>query len=147
MLGELPLAKALEIAEEKGLDLVEVSPDQNPPVCKIMSYSKFKYEESKKLRKAKAKGKTKDLKEIRFAPFIGPGDFDHKIKRIKEFLDKGHKVKVTVFFKGRGATPQVGEQLVEKILTALEEYSNIEQALKKQGRRWFFVVMPEKIKK
>lgn len=143
MLGEMPTSRAIELATERDLDLVEVAPNQTPPVCKIMSYSKFKYEEKKKARKGKVKGKTKELKEMRFAPFIGEGDLNHKLNRVKEFLGKGHKVKLTIFFKRR-TTPEAGNLLVEKILTELEESCTIEQALKKQGRRWFITVAPLK---
>lgn len=143
MLGEMPTEKALQMAQEKGLDLVEVAPNQKPPVCKIMSWSKFKYEEKKKLRKAKVKGKAKEMKEMRFPIFIDKGDLDHKLKRVREFLGKGHKVRLTVFFKGR-STPELGGELVKRILTELEESCTIQQPLKKQGRRWFLVVEPGK---
>lgn len=144
MLGEMPTSRALELAKEKELDLVEVAPNQKPPVCKIMSYSKFKYEEKKKARKGKIRGKAKDLKEMRFSPNIGEGDLQHKLNRIKEFLRKGHKVKITIFFKGRRTGPEPGNVLVEKILTGLKENCTIEQALKRQGRRWFMTVAPLK---
>lgn len=143
MLGVMPTAKALDLAREKELDLVEVAPGQNPPVCKIMSYSKFKYEESKKEQKGKLKGKTKEMKEMRFPTLIDKGDIGHKIKRVNEFLEKGHKVKITVYFKGR-TTNEIAGELVQTLLTELEETSTIEQALKKEGRRWFFTVMPKK---
>ena len=144
MLGEMPTATALGLAKEKELDLVEVAPNQKPPVCKIMSYSKFKYEEKKKARKGKVKGKTKDLKEMRFAPHIGDGDLQHKLNRTKEFLEKGHKVKITIFFKGRRTGPEPGNILVKKILTELEENCTIEQSIKRRGRRWFMTVAPQK---
>jgi translation initiation factor IF-3 len=141
--GKLPIAEALELAAEKELDLVEVAPNQDPPVCKIMSYSKFKYEESKKTRKGRVKGKVKEEKEMRFPTTIEEGDITHKLKRINEFLEKGHKVKVTIFFKGR-TTNEMADNLTKKILTELEETSTIEQSLKKEGRRWFFTVAPKK---
>lgn len=140
MLGEMTTDKAIELAKEQGLDLVEVAPNQKPPVCKIMSYSKFKYEEKKKAKKGKIKGKTKELKEMRFAPLIGEGDLQHKLKRVREFLEKGHKVKLTIFFKGR-IPADAADVLVKKLLTELEEISTIEQPLKKEGRRWFFTVV------
>jgi len=143
MLGEMPTKRALELAKEQELDLVEVAPNQKPPVCKIMSWTKFKYEEKRKLKKAQKKGRAKEMKEMRFPVFIDIGDLNHKLKRVKEFLSKGHKVKITIFFKGR-STPDLGSQLVEKILTGLEESCTIEQPLKKQGRRWFLTVMPAK---
>lgn len=145
MLGEMPTAKAIEIAQSKGLDLVAVAPNQKPPVCKILSYSKLKYEESKKARKGRIKGKTKDLKEMRFPTTIEDGDIQHKLKRVKEFLSKGHNVKITVYFKGR-TSREKAEEVTEKILTELKEISIIDQTLKKQGRRWFMTVMPAKIK-
>ena len=145
MLGEMPTQRALEIAKERGLDLIEVAPNQTPPVCKILSYSKLKYEESKKARKGRIKGKTKDLKEMRFPTTIEDGDINHKLKRVKEFLSKGHNVKITVYFKGRTSRTKADE-ITEKILTELSEISTIDQTLKKQGRRWFMTVAPAKIK-
>lgn len=125
--------------------MVEVAPNQTPPVCKILSYSKLKYEESKKARKGKIKGKTKDLKEMRFPTTIEDGDIQHKLKRVNEFLSKGHSVKITVYFKGR-TLPERADQIVEKILTGLAETSTIDQTLKKEGRRWFMTVAPAKVK-
>ena len=100
-LGIVPTPEALRMAKDKGLDLVEVSPNANPPVCKILDYGKYRFEQEKKLRDAKKNQKVLKLKEIRMQPKIGSGDLDTKAKHIQEFLDEGDKVKVTIRFRGR----------------------------------------------
>ncbi|NLZ24277.1 translation initiation factor IF-3 [Candidatus Dojkabacteria bacterium] len=123
-MGEVDTYKALEKAREEGLDLVEVSPNTNPPVCKIMDYSKYVYEQKKKTRKSKAT-KNKDLKEFRFSVVIEQGDIDTRVRRAKEFLQKGHPVKITVTRRGRQPREQMKE-VFEKILTNFDGYSTIE---------------------
>ena len=100
-LGIIPTPEALKMAKDKDLDLVEVSPNANPPVCKILDYGKYKFEQEKKLRDSKKNQKVLKLKEIRMQPKIGTGDLDTKAKHIQEFLDEGDKVKVTIRFRGR----------------------------------------------
>jgi translation initiation factor IF-3 len=129
-LGEVDTNEARRLAKEAGLDLVEVGSTTNPPVCKIMDYSKYVYQQNKK----KKKGKTKDLKEFKFSPVIGPGDMEHRIKRANEFLEKGHPVKITMQRKGRQSVDQAKE-VFKEILTNFEDYCSIEAEPKYEGRR------------
>ncbi len=123
-LGEVDTDKARQMAKEVELDLVEVGATSNPPVCRIMNYSKYIYEQKKKLRKNKA-GKTKDLKEFRFSAVIDTGDMNTRIRRAKEFLEKGHPVKITTIKKGRQPYDQMKE-IFNEILTNFTEYCSIE---------------------
>ncbi len=123
-LGEVATEKARSMAKEVGLDLVEVGPNTTPPVCKIMDHSKYIYEQKKKLRKNKA-GKVKDLKEFRFSPVIEKGDLDTRVRRAKEFLEKGHPVKITTMKKGRQPYEQM-KQVFNDVLTNFTEYCSIE---------------------
>lgn len=129
--GEIQTDIARNMAKEVGLDLVEVSPNAQPPVCRIMDYSKYVYEQKKKLRKNKA-GKTKDLKEFRFSPVIDTGDMNTRIRRAKEFLEKGHPVKITAQKKGRQQYNQMKE-VFDQILTNFTEYSSIEPEPKSES--------------
>mgnify|MGYP001315109303 CR=1 FL=1 len=142
-LGILDKTEALRIAKEQDLDLIEVSPNTNPPVAKILSWSKFKYQQEKK--KKDNKGKTIEMKEMWFKAFIGDGDFGHKIERIKEFLLKKHPVKITI--KGRGRIPHAQLwALLEKIKIALQGFileSN--EVAKLEGQNIFWIVRPLKI--
>ncbi len=122
--GEIDTNVAREMATEAGLDLVEVSPNARPPVCRIMDFSKYVYEQKKKLRKNKA-GKVKDLKEFRFSPVIDIGDLNTRVRRAKEFLEKGHPVKITAQKRGRQPYEQMKE-VFNEILTNFTEYSSIE---------------------
>ncbi len=123
----------MKIAREQELDLVEISPNATPPVCKVMSYSKYKYEQSKKDREQSKKNKNKDIKEIRFKPFIGIGDYNNKLKRIKFFLEDKHQVKVVIRMTGRSSFENA-EILMERILKELEEVSKVESIPKREGR-------------
>lgn len=123
-LGEVPTDEARRMAKEVDLDLVEVGATTTPPVCKIMDFSKYIYEQKKKLRKNKA-GKIKDLKEFRFSPVIDIGDMNTRIRRAKEFLEKGHPVKITAIKKGRQPFEQMKE-VFNDVLTNFSEYSSIE---------------------
>jgi translation initiation factor IF-3 len=123
-IGEIDTLDAIRMAKETGLDLVEVSPNANPPVCRIMDFSKYIYEQKKKLRKNKA-GKVKDLKEFKFSPVIDVGDMNTRVRRAKEFLEKDHPVKITIQKKGRQPYDQMKEVFSE-ILTNFTEYSTIE---------------------
>ena len=130
-IGEINTYTALQMAKEADLDLVEVSPNSKPPVCRIMDYSKYVYEQKKKLRKNKA-GKAKDLKEFRFSIVIDEFDMNVRIKRALEFLEKGHPVKITVTRKGRQPYEQMKE-VFSKILTNFSEYSSIESEPKSES--------------
>ena len=123
----------MRIARDQELDLVEISPNATPPVCKVMSYSKYKYEQSKKDREQSKKNKNKDIKEIRFKPFIGIGDYNNKLKRIKFFLEDKHKVKVVIRMTGRSSFENA-DLLMGRILKELEEVSKVESIPKREGR-------------
>jgi translation initiation factor IF-3 len=127
--------KALELAKEKGLDLVEISPNQDPPVVKIVDYTKFKFEQIKQAKAAKKKQKVIHIKEIKMRPAINDHDFDHKVKHAREFLMKGDKVKFTLMFRGREmAHPELGFKVMEKIKGNLEDIAVIEKNPIKEGR-------------
>jgi translation initiation factor IF-3 len=140
-LGRITPAEALAMAEEKGLDLVEVSPKATPPVCKILDYSKFKYLEAKKARKAKIKGKSKEMKEMRFPIHIDSGDILHKTKRVREFLEKGHRVKLTIKSAGR-PSPDQDTELLKSILTEIEKDCKIFEPPKREGKKLSVIVVP-----
>ena len=132
-LGVMDTYKALNLAQEQGLDLVEVGPNVRPPVCKIINYSKYLYDQNKKSR-ANKKGKAKETKEFGFTPVIDQGDVDHKVKRAKEYLSKGYPVKVIMVRKGR-QTREMAEEVFDKILTNFSEYSSIEAVPVQEGNR------------
>lgn len=134
-IGVMKTADALKIAQEAGLDLVEVGPTVKPPVCKIMDYSKYIYLQNKKSRTNK-KGKAKETKEFRFTPVIDDADIEHRVKRAKEFLKKGHPVKLTMFIKGRQSREQASD-VFDEILTNFSDYSSIEPNPVKEGRNIF----------
>ena len=118
--GIVPTIEALRMAKEKDLDLVEVSPNANPPVCKILDYGKYRFEQEKKLRESKKNQKVLKLKEIRMQPKIGPGDLDTKAKHVQEFLEEGNKVKVTIRFRGRElAHTELGYDVLNEVLKRL----------------------------
>lgn len=121
-LGVIPVEKALEIARNEDLDLVEVAPAARPPVCKIMDYNKYYYEQKKKRRENKKKAVSKDLKQIRLSPNIGKHDLQTKFGKIKRFLEKGHKVKVNMMFRGRQREHQeMGKEIMTGIIHQLED--------------------------
>ena len=133
-LGIVPTPEALRMAKDKGLDLVEVSPNANPPVCKILDYGKYRFEQEK-LRDAKKNQKVLKLKEIRMQPKIGSGDLDTKAKHIQEFLDEGDKVKVTIRFRGRElAHTELGYEVLNEVLKRLTSAYNIEKPAAMDGR-------------
>src|SRR5574344_2024369 len=134
--GIVPTIEALRMAKDKDLDLVEVSPNANPPVCKILDYGKYKFEQEKKLRDSKKNQKVLKLKEIRMQPKIGSGDLDTKAKHIQEFLDEGDKVKVTIRFRGRElAHTELGFDVLEQVQKRLTEGSfAVEKAPAMEGR-------------
>ena len=133
--GIVPTLEALKLAKEKDLDLVEVSPNANPPVCKILDYGKYRFEQEKKLRESKKNQKVLKLKEIRMQPKIGSGDLDTKAKHIQEFLDEGDKVKVTIRFRGRElAHTELGYEVLNEVLKRLTSAYNIEKPAAMDGR-------------
>ncbi|OEK04464.1 translation initiation factor IF-3 [Roseivirga misakiensis] len=146
--GVFPISKALEMARGQGLDLVEISPKAVPPVCKVIDYSKFKYEQKKKQKEIKAKAAKTVLKEIRFGPNTDDHDFDFKLKHAINFLKEGAKVKAYVHFKGRTIVyKERGEILLLKFAQALEEYAKVEQLPKLEGKRMFLFLSPKTGKK
>jgi translation initiation factor IF-3 len=141
----VPIQKAQRIAREKGLDLVEIAPQANPPVCRILDYSKYKYEQDKKRKEESKKQKTQEVKEIRFRLFIDDHDYQVKMRKIREFLEDRHKVRVVVYFRGRELTfTDRGEELLNKIKEALKEYAVVERDIKLEGRRMSVLLMPKK---
>ena len=134
-LGIVATQEALRMAKDKDLDLVEVSPNANPPVCKILDYGKYKFEQEKKLRDSKKNQKVLKLKEIRMQPKIGSGDLDTKAKHIQEFLDEGDKVKVTIRFRGRElAHTELGYDVLNEVLKRLTSAYNIDMPAAMDGR-------------
>lgn len=143
--GVFPLREALKLAEEKELDLVEISPKAEPPVCKIIDYSKFLYQQKKKQKEIKAKTTKVVVKEIRFGPQTDEHDFNFKLKHAEKFLQEGAKVKAFVFFKGRSILfKEQGEILLLKLATSLEELGTVEQLPKLEGKRMTMFITPKK---
>ncbi len=135
MIGIMPTAQALRRAEQAGLDLVEITPNAQPPVCKIMDYGKFRYEESIREKNARKAQKSAQVKEIKFRPGTDTGDIDHKLRQIREFLGDGHKVKLTLQYRGReNVHKELGEDLIGRVLDTLKDECTIEQAPKTLGR-------------
>jgi translation initiation factor IF-3 len=143
-----PIQQAIRLAQEQGLDLVEISPNADPPVCKVVDYSKFKYEQKKKQKEIKAKTVKVIIKEIRFGPNTDDHDFNFKLKHAITFLQEGSKVKATVFFAGRSIVyKERGEILLLKFAQLLEEHGKVEQMPKLEGKRMSMMVMPKAGKK
>ena len=143
MIGVVTLDEALRQAKELGLDLVEISPNAEPPVCKILDFSRYKYDAKKKLQETKKKQKKTVLKEMKFKVNIGQGDFDVKLRKIKEFLEEGDKVKISLWFKGREIIHrEKGNELFAKIIANLESVAKIDSAPKKEGKQIIMVVSP-----
>jgi len=143
-----PIHQAIRMAQDMGLDLVEISPNADPPVCKIVDYSKFKYEQKKKQKEIKAKALKVVLKEIRFGPNTDDHDFNFKLKHAENFLKEGAKVKATVFFAGRSIVyKERGEILLLKFAQGLEEFGKVEQMPKLEGKRMSMIVMAKPLKK
>ena len=143
-----PRDKALKMAREQNLDLVEISPKANPPVCKIIDYSKFKYDQKKKQKEIKAKAQKTVIKEIRFGPNTEEHDFNFKLKHAVNFLQDGSKVKAYVHFVGRTIVfKERGEILLLKFAQALEEYGKVEQLPKLEGKRMIMFLAPKVLKK
>ena len=142
--GVLPLYKALATAGDFGLDLVEISPNANPPVCKIMDYGRYRYEQTKKKQEARKKQSTFQIKEIKVRPKTGVHDLEVKIGHIKKFIGKKDKVKVTVIFRGREITlSQLGRNLLAKIASEMEEIAVVEQMPKFEGRTMIMILSPK----
>jgi translation initiation factor IF-3 len=144
----MPLDEAIRKAQEMELDLVEISPNAKPPVCKIVDYQKFLYNEKKRLKKIKANTAKVEVKEIRFTPNTDDHDYNFKLKHAQKFLEQGNKVKAFVFFKGRSIVyKDQGEILLLKMAEQLEDYGTVEQMPKLEGRRMTMIIAPKSKKK
>jgi translation initiation factor IF-3 len=143
-----PIQQAIKLAQDQGLDLVEISPNADPPVCKVVDYSKFKYEQKKKQKEIKAKALKVVIKEIRFGPNTEEHDFNFKVKHAENFLKEGSKVKATVTFFGRSIVyKERGEILLLKFAQALEEHGKVEAMPRLEGKRMSMLLMPKPGKK
>ena len=144
-MGIVSVEDALRTAQEAELDLVEIAPNAEPPVCRIMDYGKFKFEESKKLQAARKKQKQIQVKEVKFRPGTDEGDYRVKLRNLVRFLDEGDKAKVTLRFRGREmAHQELGRQLLERVEKDLEEYGTVEQFPRMEGRQMVMVLSPKK---
>jgi translation initiation factor IF-3 len=145
MVGVVAIRDALTRAEDVGLDLVEISPNATPPVCKILDYGKFKYEAQKKANAARKKQRVIEVKEIKMRPSIDDNDYSIKMKKVREFLDEGDKVKVTMRFRGREMAHQhLAMNILEKVREELADLAKIEQFPKLEGRQMIMVMAPLK---
>ncbi|MBO8158612.1 translation initiation factor IF-3 [Thermosyntropha sp.] len=143
-LGIVSLKEALDVSLEKGLDLVEIAPLAKPPVCRLMDYGKFKFEQSKREKEARKKQKIIEVKEIKMRPNIEEHDLMVKAKNARKFLNSGDKVKVTIMFRGRQIThPELGEKLCLRFAEVLSDVSNIEKKPKIEGKNMVMVLMPK----
>ena len=143
--GVVSTREALELARSLDLDLVEIAPTANPPVCRIMDYGKFKFDEAQKAKESRRKTLNVGVKEMKYRPKIGPGDFDTKTRLVERFLTEGHKVKITIMFRGReSAHPELGARILDRIVEKLTDIAKIESAPKLDGRNMIMVLGPDK---
>lgn len=144
MIGVVPIAEGLKLAEKSGLDLVEISPAAKPPVCKVLDYGKYKYEAQKKAHEARKKQKVIQIKEIKLRPGIDVHDLKIKIRNVIGFLEDGDKVRISMRFRGREMDHQdIGMNVLEKVQAALVEHGKIEQMPRKEGRQVIMTVGPK----
>ena len=147
-LGVFPTQEAINMAGEKDQDLVEVSPNSNPPVCRIMDYGKFKYQQSKRAHEAKKKQKIIHVKEVKFRPNTDRHDYDFKLKNALRFLESGDKVKVLVFFRGREIVHREnGQKLLKRVAITLEDMAVVEQEAQQEGKTLCMIFAPKSLKK
>jgi translation initiation factor IF-3 len=144
-LGVVPIAEALRIAQERQTDLVEVAPQADPPVCRLMNYGKFLYERAKKEREARKSQKQTEIKEIRLRPKTGEHDIAYKLRDARRFLDKGAKVKVRIRFRGREIThPELGRELLNRVADDLSDVAVVEQHGRMEGNTMLMILAPSK---
>ena len=144
-LGIKPLPEALQLAREQDLDLVEVAGQANPPVVKVMDFGKYKYEEAQRAKESRRKSTNISIKEMKYRPKIGVGDFDTKTRKVMEFLGEGHKVKITIMFRGREtAHPHLGKKILDEIAARAITVAKVEAAPKLDGRNMIMVLAPDK---
>jgi translation initiation factor IF-3 len=142
-LGAIPIQDALAKAAEAGLDLVEISPNANPPVCKLLDYGKYKFQAQKKAAEARKKQKVVEVKEIKFRPMIDDHDYDVKMRAMKRFFEEGDKVKVTLRFRGREmAHQELGTQLLDRVKTDLLPLAKVEMDARFEGRQMIMILAP-----
>ncbi|MBO6297030.1 MAG: translation initiation factor IF-3 [Prevotella sp.] len=141
----VPIQQAIDMAHEQGVDLVEISPNAQPPVCRLIDYSKFLYQQKKRAKEMKAKQVKVEVKEIRFGPQTGENDYNFKLKHAKEFLEEGNKVRAFVFFRGRSILfKEQGEVLLLRFANDLEEYGKVEQLPQLEGKKMAIFIAPKK---
>ena len=146
-LGIVSIGEALRLAEERGVDLVEIAATAVPPVCRLMDYGKFKYQEQKRSHEAKLKQKQIQIKEVKFRPATDEGDYQIKLRNLKRFLDDGDKAKISLRFRGREITHQeIGMRLLERVRDDLEAHALVEQMPRLEGRQMIMVLAPRKKK-
>src|SRR5437763_12281094 len=144
-LGIKPLPEALHIARQQDLDLVEVAPDANPPVCRIMDYGKFKFDAAQRAKESRRKTTSTSIKEMKYRPKIGSGDFDTKTRQVSKFLGEGHKVKITIMFRGRELSHQeLGLRILDRVAEQVATLAKVEAAPKVDGRNMIMVLAPDK---
>ena len=144
-LGIKQLPEALAIAKELDLDLVEVAPMANPPVCRIMDFGKFKFDEAQRAKESRRKAVHVGIKEMKYRPKIGPGDFDTKTRQVAKFLGEGHKVKITIMFRGREVYhPEHGKRILDRIAEQMEGIAKVEAEPKLDNRNMIMVLAPDK---
>jgi len=144
-LGIKPLPDALVIARQMDLDLVEVAPLANPPVCRIMDYGKFKFDEAQRAKESRRKTTNVGIKEMKYRPKIGPGDFDTKTRQVARFLAEGHKVKITIMFRGREVFhSELGKRILDRIAEKVEGTAKVESEARLDGRNMVMVLAPDK---
>ena len=142
--GVLPLKEAMKTAEEQGLDLVEVAPNSNPPVCRIMNYGKYKYQQSKRTQEARRHQTIIQVKEVKVRPRTEEHDFQFKLRHVKRFLSEGNKVKVSMLFRGREiAHPEFGKELLNRFLEEVKDLIVLEQAPRLEGRNMVMILAPK----
>ena len=143
--GVMATRDALALARSLDLDLVEIAPTAQPPVCRIMDYGKFKFDEAQKAKESRRKTLNVGVKEMKYRPKIGAGDFDTKTRLVEKFLGEGHKVKVTIMFRGReSAHPELGKKILDRIVEKLEDVAKVESAPKLDGRNMIMVLGPDR---
>jgi translation initiation factor IF-3 len=142
--GIMPLKEAMRIAEEQGLDLVEVAPNANPPVCRVMNFGKYKYQQSKRSQEARKHQTVIQVKEVKLRPRTEEHDFQFKIKHAKRFLSEGNKVKISILFRGRElAHPEFGRDMLNRFLEEVKDLMVVEQAPRLEGRNMVMIVAPK----
>jgi translation initiation factor IF-3 len=144
-IGIKPLPEALAIARDQDLDLVEVAAQANPPVCRIMDYGKWKYEAAQQAKESRRKASNVSIKEMKYRPKIGSGDFDTKTRKVEKFLSEGHKVKVTIMFRGRETQhPELGRRILDNVAERVGHLARVEVIPKLDGRNMVMVLAPDK---